>query len=474
MQKTKVTFIEPTGAYSNVFARFMTIPLLGPLYLGTMAKQAGYDVTIINENILGRHVSFEELKEADILCLTCLTATINRGKQIAFQYKQIRKSYDLPARTILGGIHASMAPDDCVDDFDQVVIGEGETVLLDLLAGKISDKLVRTRALQDLDQLPVPDFTLVKEHKKISIWPVMTSRGCPYNCNFCSVTEMFGRKYRKRSIDHIIKEIMSYPNKNIFFADDHFAADPKQTNALLDAMLESGFKLPWSTQIRADVTKNAPILSKMRKAGCRTVFIGFESINPESLVEIEKNQSVDDIRNSIKVFKKADLMVHGMFMLGNDSDSKGIFRETSDFCIKSGISSVQYMILTPLPGTTLYRKLKQEKRLLHQDWDFYDAMHVVFEPKNFAPDELQQGMIRCFSEFYTLSRAFKDAFVTMVGNFFRLLRRIYASTGVRLASLRSAATKFYGKGIVKSWIRYNQSYLRYLMQTAKPGQIGKR
>lgn len=129
--RRKIIFVEPRGAHANVFAKFMTMPMLGPLILGTIAEQAGYEVLIINENILGRDILPEELAHAEILCVSCMTATIQRGKVIARQYKDLCMKTGKPGRTLVGGIHASMIPEDVVDHFDQVFVGEAETKILD-------------------------------------------------------------------------------------------------------------------------------------------------------------------------------------------------------------------------------------------------------------------------------------------------------------------------------------------------------
>ena len=135
----KILFVEPRGANSNVFDKYMTIPLLGPIYLATIADKAGYDATVINENILGREISSEELASVDILGLSCITTTVTRGKEIANEYRRIRKARGLESRTIIGGIHASMIPADVESHFDQIVVGEAENIILDVLSGKIKE-----------------------------------------------------------------------------------------------------------------------------------------------------------------------------------------------------------------------------------------------------------------------------------------------------------------------------------------------
>jgi radical SAM superfamily enzyme YgiQ (UPF0313 family) len=460
LKPTRVVFVEPAGAHANVFSTWMTIPMLGPLYLGTLAEQAGYHVTILNENILGRQVTPDELVDADILCLSCMTATVQRGKAVAKQYRELRAVLGLNSRSIIGGIHASMIPEDVVDDFDQVFVGEAESRFLELLSGDVTDKIVHGQALESLDSVPIANFKLLKHWQRIKVWPVMTSRGCPYDCTFCSVTEMFGRGYRTKSVDRVIEEVRAYDHRDLFFVDDHFVVNKKRTHQILVGLKGLNRKLNWSAQLRTEVSKDAALVADMREAGCRTVHIGFESINPESLKEIHKGHTVEDIKRSVKVFKDNGILVHGMFMFGSDSDHQDVFQMTSDFCKTSGVATVQYMVLTPLPGTRFYRRIEQEGRLLHKNWEYYDAMHVVFQPKHLTPIELQQGMIDCFSDFYCYTKGIHDAVnavgMSMVVLFKRMYQRAY------YPSFFIPTIKILGKGIVRAWLKHNRPYLAYL------------
>ncbi|RLC31420.1 hypothetical protein DRH13_03065, partial [Candidatus Woesebacteria bacterium] len=359
---------------------------------------------------------------------------------------------------------ASMIPDDVRYDFDQVFVGEAESKILDVLSGKIKDKIITGTRLEDLDSVPFANFKLIKNWEKMKVWPIMTSRGCPYNCTFCSVTEMFGRKYRIKSIERVIEEIKFYNKDKLFFVDDNFAAGKKRTLEFLNALQENNINIRWSCQVRTEVTRDEDIIGRMKQLGCRTVYVGFESVNPDSLRELKKAQTVADIRQSIRVFLDNRIRVHGMFMLGSDSDKKEIFRSTSDFCRESGLTSVQYLILTPLPGTVFYRKIEKEGRLLHKNWEFYDAMHVVFMPKNLTAVELQQGMIDCFNKFYSYTSAFLDALNIFFEIPLVLLKKMHKN--VHLPSLSDSLLKIVGKNIVKRWIRYNKSYLVYLKKAA--------
>jgi radical SAM superfamily enzyme YgiQ (UPF0313 family) len=468
MHTKKILFVEPSGAPSNVFAKFMTIPLLGPIYLATIARKAGHDATVFNENIMKRNIRSADMVDADVLCLSCLTATIGRGKVIAQEYRAARKAAGKPSWVMAGGIHASMMPQDIEKDFDQVVVGEAEEIFCGLVEGRNTGRVVKGCHVDDLDSLPLPDYSTVLGQRRMPVTPILTSRGCPYDCNFCSVTEMFGRSYRSQSAERVMEELRFRSRDGtrwIFFVDDHFAANLDRTDRLLDLMLKDRFKVRWSAQVRTEVTKHPEFVAKMRRAGCKLVYVGFESVNPDTLKDFNKRQTVEDIRRSIEVFHKSSINVHGMFMLGSDADTKDVFKATSRFCRDMKLDYAQYSILTPLPGTAVYRQFEKEGRLLHKDWSMYDGLHSVFSPRNMSASELQKGMIECFDEFYTYLNAFNDALDATARSVGAAFRSLY--TRAFFPSFYPSFMKVAGRQIVKQWVHRNQGYLAYLRQHAK-------
>ncbi|MFA6356723.1 MAG: cobalamin-dependent protein, partial [Candidatus Omnitrophota bacterium] len=194
----KIVFIEPRSTEANVYSR-ISMPLLGPIYLGTILKARGHEVEIYNEDIL--KPDYDKL-EADLIGISILTSTAKRGYEIADRFPR--------EKVIMGGVHASLLPEEAIRHARQVVIGEAEEVIVDIVEGRITEPIVKGRPVEDLDSLPYPDFTLIKGDRSRSLAvPVSTSRGCPHDCSFCSVTKMFGRKYRFRSAENVMGELES-------------------------------------------------------------------------------------------------------------------------------------------------------------------------------------------------------------------------------------------------------------------------
>jgi radical SAM superfamily enzyme YgiQ (UPF0313 family) len=460
MKNKNILFVEPVGAIANIFSRFMSIPLLGPVYLATIAKAAGYTVSIFNENIAKRRISADDLAPVDLLCISCITATIDRGKEIAVLYRNVRSAAHMPSRVIVGGIHASMIPEDVAEHFDQVIVGEAEQVFFDVVEGVIKDPLVHGRRLENLDSLPYPDFSLIKGWKTRGLKPVMTSRGCPFDCNFCSVTKMFGKDYRAQSPARVFDEISRHAPGTLFFVDDNFCVDIDRSNAILDLMIKNGFRRKWTAQVRTNITHHPDFVRKMKQTNCKVVYIGFESINPQTLKDMNKRQTVDDIKRSIKVFRDNNIMVHGMFILGSDADTKEMFRTTAEFSKESGIDFLQYSVLTPLPGTDIFARFLREGRLLHKNWSYYDGMHVTFAPKQMTATELQRGMIECFGDFYSYTNAIKSAVATGLHASVTSALNLFTQAHVR--SFYPSVIKFMGRRLLQEWTKENKRYLSYL------------
>ncbi|RJQ50666.1 MAG: radical SAM protein [Nitrospiraceae bacterium] len=407
-----IYFIEAKSPGANIFSKF-PMPRLGSILLATILKNRGYNAKVYIEDI--STPDWTMLEDADLICVSSITSTAPRAFQIAGMFKKL----GIPVA--IGGPHSTFLPDESLQYADYVVRGEGEETIVELLEHLISGKpldaikglsfrrngqIVHNPGrdlIQNLNDAPVPDFSLVYKWDN-KVVPVATSRGCPFACRFCSVIQMFGRQYRHKKIDRILEEIRaaaSYKPRHVFFIDDNFAANKKKTKELLRAMIANNIKIQWSAQVRTDIAKDLELVELMAKAGCFSVYIGFESINPKTLALYNKGQGIEDIENSIRLMKKHSINIHGMFVLGSDTDDIQTIRNTQKFAKKLDIDSIQFMMLTPLPGTPVFEEIKAQGRLLHTDWSRYDAHHAVFEPILMTPFELHVETLKAMANFYS-------------------------------------------------------------------------
>ena len=230
----KISLIEPKTPFFNFYSPVIhVLPLMGPLYLGTILKNNGHDVTIYNENMTD--IDLNRIKESDVLGLSMMTSTAPRGYEIARKYKELNPK----GRVLIGGSHATFLPEEAAEYADHVVTGEGEGLICDLVNYGSDERIIAGSPVENLDDLPYPDFSLMAGVKKrLKITPVSTSRGCPFDCTFCSVTAMFGRKYRFRSTESVMEEISRFKHRKMFFYDDNFDANKKRTRELLEKMIE--------------------------------------------------------------------------------------------------------------------------------------------------------------------------------------------------------------------------------------------
>lgn len=454
MNKT-VTIVEPAAGKANIFTFFSYLPLMGPLYLGTLLKKNGFDVHVYNENILRRNVSDQELA-ADFLLLTCLTPTVQRGYSIAKRYKKLNPN----GKVLIGGPHVSFMQEEASKYADHVISGEGENIIVDLLKYGSNEKFVRGTPVEDLDTLPEIDWNLLVNNEKVKIYPIMTSRGCPFACNFCSVTEMFGRRYRAMSPDRVIHEVKMSRLKDIFFYDDNFTADTRRAHKIMEGI--APLEKIWTAQVRSDVSKDPALVEKMARAGCSRVYIGFESINTATLKNMKKSQTPKDIATAIETLHKNSIKVHGMFIYGSDSDEKTTIKETVDFVKNTRIDSVQYSVLTPFPGTELFERMETENRIIHKNWEHYDGLHVVFWPENFTPFNLQNLAMDSFKSFYSVAGAANEIINLFADSAIKNLSLLRNKGVAHTYSFKNALFKAGGGLILKKWNKLNRSYMKYL------------
>jgi radical SAM superfamily enzyme YgiQ (UPF0313 family) len=413
----RISFIEAGTPGLHVFSKF-AIARVGTVLLSTILKAKGFEVKTFIEDISEPDWAF--IENSDLVCISTVTSTAIR----AYEIGERLKSKGIPV--IMGGAHPTFMPEEALQYSDFVIRGEGDHALPELIdhikngtpsIAKIAGLSHRDKTGEilhnpprgfleehELETLPIPDFSLVHDWKSSTVYPVSTSRGCPFNCTFCSVIHMFGRKYRFKSTETILKElkyISSVSTATRFFVDDNFTANKQRTKKLLRELIAEGLSSTWSAQVRTDVAADSELVRLMADSGCHTVYIGFESINPKTLEEYNKKQALKDIVNCVKTVKEHGLHIHGMFVLGADTDDVDVIKRTVDFAISTGIDTIQLMVLTPLPGTPFFREMKKSGRLLHTDWSKYTCQHVVFRPVQMSPKTLQFETLKGMGRFYS-------------------------------------------------------------------------
>lgn len=433
----KISIVEPKTPFYNFYSAVVKhLPLLGPIYLGTILKNEGHDVTVYNENI--KEIDYSQIKDSDVLGISMITSTAPHGYKIAEKFRQLNPR----GRVIIGGSHATFLPEEAAQYADHVVTGEGESVICDLVKSG-GEKIISGSRVENLDDLPFPDFSLIDgvdiSKKRLQITPVSTSRGCPFDCTFCSVTAMFGRKYRFRSTESVIEEISQFKHRRIFFYDDNFDANKPRTKELLKQMIKNKITPPWIAQVRADVAKDEEMVALMAQANCSQLCIGFESLNPEVLKSYNKKQTPEDISSCIKILHKYGIKIHGMFI------SDGY----TDVYHRLGIDSLQLCILVPILGSKLYTAVKGSGRFITDkfptDWRLFDGGHVVHWPDNLSPLEMQRQTVQALRNYYSRVNMTKLFLKGQWMNF-------------RLRQM--------GHDVLKNWEAENKDYVAKLKQTS--------
>jgi len=423
MKLKKAVLVEPSSTHLHVYSRF-TIPRLGSVLLGTIMRDRGYDVKVYIEDIVP--VDMADLLSADVVGISSITSTAPPSYRLAAKVREA----GIPV--VLGGTHTTFLPDEGLDHADYVIRGEGEYAFPELVEaieqgrgleaiqglsywrdGRKIHNPERPR-LQNLDDNPIPDFSLVKGYGRRGIASVATSRGCPFPCTFCSVPGMYGSGFRTHSIDRVLAELKGHAGTPyIFFADDIFTANKKRTKELLGRMIAEGVSPPqWGAQVRTETVEDDELLALMRRSNCFNVFVGFESINPKTLKLFKKKQDLAKIERSIGKFHDHGIKIHGMFVVGSDEDDVETIYETARFARAHQIESIQLMILTPIPGSPDWSAVYSQGKvdILTNNWELYDGHHCVHQPRKIAPYELQMASMKATEEFYSWGAIMESLF----------------------------------------------------------------
>jgi len=314
----------------------------------------------------------------------------------------------------MGGFHVSLAPDECQEHADALVLGEAEEswprLIRDFQAGRLKQRY-QAQQLSDLKNLPVPRYDLLdlKKYRMLNI-PSQTTRGCPYACGFCEITQVYGGKYRHRPVEEVVQEIQAIHrqtrSKFIYFVDDNFAANRTHTKELLERLIP--LKLIYGCVATVNIADDPELLKLMARSGCMHVNVGMESINWESLEGVNKRQNlVEDYERQFKALRDHGIGFSANVVFGLDGDQPDIFTRTVEFLIRVKAPLSFMFVLAPRPGTPVREQLLKEGRIFDHDWTRYCGFNVVHHPKHMTAQELEDQYWRANRRFYSLPSILK-------------------------------------------------------------------
>ena len=397
----KILFVAPGWPKGRLWGELgFKFPSLSLAALAAVTPPE-WEVALCDENIEPLTLD----TDADLVALTAMTPQAPRAYEIASLFRGRGKT------VVLGGFHASNLPDEALQHADAVVVGEGELawprLLADFRTGKVQ-RLYRSDDLIAMTAIPAARREIFSGKRYLFTNTLQTTRGCPFDCEFCSVTAFYGRKYRKRPVDAVLAELEALRGKNsfAFFVDDNLVADRAYALELFAGMRGQGFK--WLSHAPIDFARDREFIRAAGEAGCVGLFVGFESLDQETLTAMGKvTNTATSYLEDAQVFRDHGIGILGSFVLGCDGDTREVFERTLRFCEEARLEAAIFPILTPYPGTAVRRRLEQEGRIVSNDWRDYDMEHVTFRPKGMSAAELQEGYDWLNRSFYSFSSMYR-------------------------------------------------------------------
>jgi len=388
-----------------------------------------WEITIVDENLAVP--DYPAMPRPDLVGITAFTSQANRAYEVAAHFRR------LGVPVVMGGIHATMCLDEVMERVDSAVTGEAESVWPQVLADARNRCLKRRYdgGFADMDSIPPARHDLLASG--YAMGAIQTTRGCPMNCTFCSVTAFNGARYRQRPIPNVVREFQLIREKRVLVVDDNLIGTRPEHIArakdLFRAMARANLRKEWVAQATINFGDDEELLGLAAKAGCRGVFIGFESPTPEGLLELGKKFNLlkgRDFRASVRRIQRHNILVVGSFIIGLDSDKPGIGKRIAAAAGQYGLDNLNAMFLTPLPGTRLWKQMKSEGRLalgtFPEDWRYFTLTFPVARYKHLPLDTIIEEMTTCDREFYSMPRILgrvwnnfwrhRQPLITLIGN----------------------------------------------------------
>ncbi len=403
----KVKLILPalTEAESP-FWRPIKYSLFPPLGLATLAAYLSPDDEI---DLQDQHV--EELRlndQPDLVIIQVYITNAYRAYKIAEHYRS-KGSY-----VILGGLHVTSLPDEAMKYADTIFTGPGEDtfpLFLKDFKEKRPQKIYRS-SVRTLEKVPPIRRDLIKRNLYLVPNSIVVTRGCPHHCTFCYKDAFFegGKTFYTQEVDDALAEIERLPGKHLYFLDDHLLGNTKFAGALFDGM--KGMNRVFQGAATIDSILRGNLIEKAAEAGLRSLFVGFETFSPQNLKQGNKKQNLEkDYIKAVNRLHSLGIMINGSFVFGLDDDDKDVFKRTVDWGVSNGLTTSTYHILTPYPGTALFKSMEMQRRIKSRNWDLYDTRNVVYETSGLNASELEAGYWWAYKEFYSWKNILKSSMV---------------------------------------------------------------
>jgi len=404
--KKSILLITPENKEINKFRKKQVnnfIQITMP-YLAGFIDESKYNIFLIDE--YNQSIPFKD--KFHLIAITVNTSNASHCYEIATKFR------NKGAKVVLGGPHATLLPDEAINYCDYIIIGEAEETwpqfLEDFYTNK-AKKVYKTEGIPSLKGIPIPRRDLVKG-RYLTKEAVFATRGCPYNCSYCNLKQIYFNSFRTRPIEEVIEDIKSINRKYFVFWDDNFFGDIEYAKALMKELAKLNKK--WAAQVTLERCEDEELLKLAKESGGIYFFVGLESFSEMSLASVNKSiNNVKGYKRIIDLINRNGISVQAGIIFGFDTDTKDVFKITLEACNKLGIDGVTVSILTPLPRTPLYEQLKKEKRLLSTDWTYFNGKtRVAFKPKNMTSKELFDGYMWFRKEFYSMKSIIKRLLVS--------------------------------------------------------------
>ncbi len=404
----QVTFIKPTLGYLDENQRFIDEGRMEPLSLGILAglTPPGVDCRLFDDRI--DEIDYDE--PTDLVAITVETFTARRAYEIAAEFR-VRK-----VPVVMGGMHATLIPDEVAEHSDSVFTGDAESfwpqVVADAHQGELRPRYHGKLGTPQPGLLPRRDLYAGKKYLPVSL--LQFGRGCRFQCEFCAVSEYFNQQVYTRPIAEVINEIASQPRRDIFFVDDNLIANPEAAKELFRALIPLNIR--WVSQVSVNHTRDPELMNLLVESGCMGNVIGFESLDPNNLEQMNKTPNLaafDGYARAVATLREHHLQTWAAFALGYDHDTVDSILETCDWGINNRFTFAAFNVLMPYPSTPFYKRLQAEGRLLydgrwwlHPEYRFNNA---AFQPAQMTPDELTQAAWTCRQRWSSPSSIIKRA-----------------------------------------------------------------